>query len=185
MRRPQRYNQPYFLGHWSQEKALKRNVGAASITRGDKRSANIVEDTTMTPMTITTIVIVAAVAANLDVKDATIRKKATAWRRANAGIAARATSVKQRRGKIRERDATSVNTRKRSVGTIASNGCATTSSDDESRNNDKNTVASGEEKSKDDNEHDNFAMAIRQKGKNDLSRRSFKAAQGRRVQRQL
>ncbi len=46
----------------------------------------------MTPMTIATIVIVAA---NLDAKDATIRKKATAWQRANAGSAARATSVKQ------------------------------------------------------------------------------------------
>jgi hypothetical protein len=44
--------------------------------------------------------------------------------------------------------------------TIASDGCATTSSDDESRNNDEKTVASGKEKSKDNNEHDNFAMAM-------------------------
>ncbi len=44
----------------------------------------------MMPMTIATIVIVAA---NLDMKDATIRKKATVWRRANAGSAARATSI--------------------------------------------------------------------------------------------
>ncbi len=50
--------------------------------------------------------------------------------------------------------------RKRSVATIASNGCATTSSDNESRNNDKKTVVSSKEKSKDDNEHDIFAMAM-------------------------
>ncbi len=34
------------------------------------------------------------------------------------------------------------------------------SSNDKSRNKDKKTVASGEEKSKDDDEHDNFAMAM-------------------------
>jgi hypothetical protein len=135
-------------------------VEAASIAQGDERHDDIVNDTTMTLMTIASIVIVAAVAANLDAKDATIRKKATTWQRANAGSAARATSVEQRRQKIHERNATSVNTRKRLVATIASNGCATTSSDDESRNNDKKTVASGEEKSKDNDEHDNFAMAM-------------------------
>jgi hypothetical protein len=43
---------------------------------------------------------------------------------------------------------------------IASDGCTTTSSNDESRINDKKTVARGEEKSKDDDEHDNFAMAM-------------------------
>jgi hypothetical protein len=78
MRRPQRYNQPYFLGRWSQEKALERNVGAASIARGNKRRNDIINNTTMTLMTIATIVIVAAVAANLDMKDGTIRKKVTA-----------------------------------------------------------------------------------------------------------
>jgi hypothetical protein len=160
MRRLQQYNHPYFFGCWSQEKALESNVGAASIARGDERRDDIVDDTMMTPMTIATIVIMAAVAANLNAKDATIRKKVTAWQRANAGSAARAMSVDQRRQKIRERNATSVNTRKRSVATIASNGCATTSSDEESRNNDKKTVASGEEKRKDDNKHDNFAMVM-------------------------
>jgi hypothetical protein len=188
MRRPQRYNQPYFWGRWSQEKALERNVGAASIARGNERRDDILDDTTMTPMTIATIVIVAAVATDLDAKDATIRKKVTAWQQANAGSAARATSVEQQRQKIRERDAMSVNMRKRLVATIASNSCATTSSDDESRNNDKKTVMSGEEKSKDNNEHDNFAMAMAppaKKGKDDPSRRSLKAAQGRRVQQQL
>ncbi len=127
------------------------------IARGDERRDDNVNDTTMMPMMIATIVIVAT---NLDAKDATIRKKATAWRRANAGSAARATSVEQQRQKIREHNATSVNTRKRSVATIASNGCATTSSNDKSRNNDKKTAVRGEEKSKDVNEHDNFAMAM-------------------------
>ncbi len=135
-------------------------MGAASIAQGDERRDNIINNTIMTPMTIATIVIVAAVAANLDAKDATIRKKATAWRWANAGSTARVTSVEQRRPKIRERGATSVNTRKRLVVTIASNGCTRTSSDDKSRNNDKKTVASGKEKSKDADEHDNFAMVM-------------------------
>jgi hypothetical protein len=54
----------------------------------------------------------------------------------------------------------SIDTRKRLVATIASNGCTTTSSDDKSHNNDKKTVASGKEKSKDNDEHDNFAMAM-------------------------
>jgi hypothetical protein len=67
-----------FFWRWFQERAPRRNVGAASIPRGDKRRDDIVNDTTMTLMTIATIVIVAAVAANLDAKDATIRKKATA-----------------------------------------------------------------------------------------------------------
>jgi hypothetical protein len=95
MQRPQRYKQPYFFGRWSQEKALECNVGVASIARGDEHCDNIVDDTTMTPMTIARIVILAAVDANLDTKDATIRKKATAWQRANAGSAARAMSVEQ------------------------------------------------------------------------------------------
>jgi hypothetical protein len=75
MRRPQRYNQPYFFGRWSQEKALDRNVGAASIAQGNERRDDIIDDTRMTPMTIATIMIVAAVAANLDAKDATIKSE--------------------------------------------------------------------------------------------------------------
>jgi hypothetical protein len=101
MRRLQCYNQPYFIWRWSQERAPRRNVGAALIARGDKRRDNIVDNTTMTPMTIAMILIVAAVAANLDAKDTTIRKRATAWRRANEGSAARATSIEQQRQKIR------------------------------------------------------------------------------------
>ncbi len=100
------------------------------------------------PMTIATILIVAAVAANLDAKDVTIRKKATTWQRANAGSVARATSVEQQRQKIRERDAMSVNTRKRLVATIASNGCATTSSNDESCNNNKKRSRAAKKKAR-------------------------------------
>jgi hypothetical protein len=71
----------------------------ATINLIDERHDNIIDDMTITPMTIATIVIVAAVAANLDAKDATIRKKANVWQRANPESAARATSVEQRRQK--------------------------------------------------------------------------------------
>jgi hypothetical protein len=125
MRRPQRYNQPYYFWCWSQERAPRCNVGAALIAQGDERRNDIIDDTTMTPMTIATIVIVAAVAANLDVKDATIRKKATAWQWVNAESAARATSVEQRRQKIRERNATSVDVTKRVVATTVSGAYVT------------------------------------------------------------
>ncbi len=53
------------------------------------------------------------------------KKRATAWLVASAECAARATSVERRRRKNRGRDATSVDARKGSVATIASNGCAT------------------------------------------------------------
>jgi hypothetical protein len=161
MGRPQHYNQPYFFWRWSQERAPRRNVGAALIARGEEHHDDIVDDTTMTQMTIATIVIVATVAANLDATDTTVSKKATAWQQANAGSAARATSVKQRsRKKPWARRNERQNEEK-----VGHDDCKRRLRDDEQqrgkpRQRLKKKMVASDGESEDDNEDDNFVLEM-------------------------